>query len=63
MTDLRTENERKRDVRNARICSDFKVLREQLPTATLNRLALKLATDYKMTSQSIRNILSANQLI
>lgn len=56
MTDIRTPKERERDERNARIRSEYLKLKNENRGAADYRIFLALGRQYRLSWQSIRNI-------
>lgn len=58
--DLRTPTEKARQERDAKLCADYKELRESNPTCSDNRIFGALAEDNGLTIMGIKGIIKRN---
>lgn len=55
--DLRTDGQKERAVRNEAICKAYTTLRREQPLVTRNRVLVKVASDFGLVSQTVKDIL------
>lgn len=58
--DLRTPTEKARQERDAKLCADYKELRENNPTCSDNRIFCALAEQNGLTIMGIKGIIKRN---
>lgn len=56
MIDIRTEKEKERDARNARICAEYSKLKSEMPTAPDIRIYKIIAQRYHIVWNTVRNV-------